>query len=437
MSSSSDDDGSSDDSDSSIELLPPSKAIGLKHQSSEDSIDIHDDSSSECSSDSSDSESGKKYGSFQNADSEMQQRANKLLELRRQLGMGTEDTALVQSPRKKAVGRSKSAGFYGLAKASSPSRSPTKSKKAPGRSKSSDDPDKLYASLSKSISNLDSKLEARRLEREQKAREAAEKKALERLEDSTRLAKMLDAMGAITEEEREQRKAEAAMRIMAQVEKRRQEDPLSPKKAARNLLAERDKVDWKRKEKQRKEKEEKERQRKKREEEEEAKREKKAAEEAKKKEKAEEERRKKEKAEHERREKEAAKKKAEEEKRRREAEEAEKERKRREQEEAERRRREEEEKVKKLSPEEERRLWKEEMARNAQESLAKATAAAQSNPEGKTMTSEELAAYDGQFYTVEQLMNMSVPGLDYPNREKYLAPEDCMTLFKVVRVEPM
>ena len=39
---------------------------------------------------------------------------------------------------------------------------------------------------------------------------------------------------------------------------------------------------------------------------------------------------------------------------------------------------------------------------------------------------------NGPYYSVDQLRNMSVPGLDYQNREKYMSPADCERLFGAV-----
>ena len=42
---------------------------------------------------------------------------------------------------------------------------------------------------------------------------------------------------------------------------------------------------------------------------------------------------------------------------------------------------------------------------------------------------------NGEYYTVEELRTMSVPGLDYKNREKYLRGKDYKALFGVSKEE--
>jgi len=55
--------------------------------------------------------------------------------------------------------------------------------------------------------------------------------------------------------------------------------------------------------------------------------------------------------------------------------------------------------------------------------------------EAKQSTSTPTTPQAQQFYSVDELRNMSVPGLDYKNREIYLSDEDCVALFKVPRDE--
>jgi hypothetical protein len=42
---------------------------------------------------------------------------------------------------------------------------------------------------------------------------------------------------------------------------------------------------------------------------------------------------------------------------------------------------------------------------------------------------------EGTYYTIEQLVRKSVPGLDYVNREIYISPDDCMALFDCTKEE--
>jgi hypothetical protein len=77
---------------------------------------------------------------------------------------------------------------------------------------------------------------------------------------------------------------------------------------------------------------------------------------------------------------------------------------------------------------------KEEQVRNAASSVpAAAPATASRAPPSTSTGSETVAATDEvtTYYSAAELKKRAIPGLDYPNREKYLSPEEFKNLFKM------